>query len=1115
MAKKLIADRISIKQRYVRAVDIARDLPDQHALDGYVLTSRAKDALGRLANGVAQDSSQRAFRITGPYGSGKSSFGLLLAKLFEGGSRHADAIRREALGEKGLPALEPLILIGSRTSLARELLTAVASKARDQFGADDKQASLCDQIIEEGGRTRFETRDVLGQLTKLADRLRKSKNRGLVVLIDEMGRFLEYAATNPSEDDPALFQQLAERASGAACVNLSIVAFLHHRFDDYLASNDAWSAKEWARSAERYEEIAFSEPREQSIHLLANALVPQKPHSKPVLRKACSLYEEASDRSLFAIARTELLEVADNLYPLHPASLACLTSAASRFGQHDRSVFSFLQSSEPSGYQHFAHTAPYDADEWYRLDRVFDYMASSGQIRFESRDRDRRWSLGTEAVDAISSDDDGLLLILKTVAVIATLEPVPGLKTDAETLAWSLDMCLSDVRVALDDLTKRGILYRRVASKDYSLWSNTSVDLSRWYAEAERTLTKSVRLNAKIAEIPALRPVIAQRHYHETGTLRSFLVHFGEDCNQLPEGVDGHIVILPVHPDDDLTEMVEKGAELSEKLGPLAMVHLRHIDKDDLSFLYQLNCWKWISETCDELRMDDLARNEVQRNIVSLEQRLQARLSPLAFGTGKEDWFYAGKRKKIESRAMLSRCLSEICREVFVNAPVLRNELINRNKLSSAIAAARMRLLGRMIGSEAKEYLALTGAPPERTIYLSLFHASSMHREVEGCLGFHPPIGSDPLNWRPAWDRVDQLVRADDAVSFELLIGELGKPPYGLRAGPALLLVAAVMLHHRSTVSLIERGTFQPELTEAHFMRLAKNPKHFALKRLAAKEDEELLRKLAAGLSIFSDNRPEPQLKSIVEAIFVWWRGLDDFARITSQIDATAKAVRSSLRKARDPITLLFVDLPKDCGVAHEDKADGSNFVLTLDSALAQLADALPQLRGQAAARLKTAFSVSSLASIRRQIRLDYQDHLLELGDYKLRAFVDRAMNKNLDDELWLDGVASLLIGKRLESWNDTMLDQFGFEVYRMAQTLARRLAVIREAKARKSPVTAIHITSSNGDDRSYFLRDGSHQDDALATEIRKMIARHERPEALLIEALQALLAKRDEEMIE
>src|SRR3546814_10252543 len=72
-----ISDRVHIARRYVRAIDLQRDHLDPGALEGYVLTPSARDAATRLAVGLGPKSSQRAFRVVGPYGSGKSSFGVL------------------------------------------------------------------------------------------------------------------------------------------------------------------------------------------------------------------------------------------------------------------------------------------------------------------------------------------------------------------------------------------------------------------------------------------------------------------------------------------------------------------------------------------------------------------------------------------------------------------------------------------------------------------------------------------------------------------------------------------------------------------------------------------------------------------------------------------------------------------------------------------------------------------------------------------------------------------------------------------------------------------------------------------------------------------------------
>src|SRR3546814_10986120 len=81
----LFRSRVHIARRYVRAIDLQRDHLDPGALEGYVLTPSARDAATRLAVGLGPKSSQRAFRVVGPYGSGKSSFGVFLSQLMAGG----------------------------------------------------------------------------------------------------------------------------------------------------------------------------------------------------------------------------------------------------------------------------------------------------------------------------------------------------------------------------------------------------------------------------------------------------------------------------------------------------------------------------------------------------------------------------------------------------------------------------------------------------------------------------------------------------------------------------------------------------------------------------------------------------------------------------------------------------------------------------------------------------------------------------------------------------------------------------------------------------------------------------------------------------------------------
>lgn len=66
--------------RYLRSVNIAHDLSQSgHELHGYMATPLVLQTVARIMRGCDDASQGRAFSIIGPYGTGKSAFGVFLA----------------------------------------------------------------------------------------------------------------------------------------------------------------------------------------------------------------------------------------------------------------------------------------------------------------------------------------------------------------------------------------------------------------------------------------------------------------------------------------------------------------------------------------------------------------------------------------------------------------------------------------------------------------------------------------------------------------------------------------------------------------------------------------------------------------------------------------------------------------------------------------------------------------------------------------------------------------------------------------------------------------------------------------------------------------------------
>ena len=118
---------------------------------------------------------------------------------------------------------------------------------------------------------------------------------GILILIDEMGKFLEYAAIRPNKADAFLFQRLGELASGSSEVPLAVIGFLHHQFADYAIGYGQRAEEEWSKVSERFEEIPFDESPEQYAFLLTSAIQNDKSllDQSSIANRAQTLYQQA------------------------------------------------------------------------------------------------------------------------------------------------------------------------------------------------------------------------------------------------------------------------------------------------------------------------------------------------------------------------------------------------------------------------------------------------------------------------------------------------------------------------------------------------------------------------------------------------------------------------------------------------------------------------------------------------------------------------------------------------------------------------------------------------------------------------------------------------------
>ena len=86
---------VEVKRRFQRSVNINSDISSgKDSLEGYQLLTSGVNVLNNIAEHISQ-TNQRAFTITGAFGSGKSALGLYLCCL----ASRTEAIKKQALAK--------------------------------------------------------------------------------------------------------------------------------------------------------------------------------------------------------------------------------------------------------------------------------------------------------------------------------------------------------------------------------------------------------------------------------------------------------------------------------------------------------------------------------------------------------------------------------------------------------------------------------------------------------------------------------------------------------------------------------------------------------------------------------------------------------------------------------------------------------------------------------------------------------------------------------------------------------------------------------------------------------------------------------------------------------
>ena len=965
----------------------------------YIVTPNAKKAISRIVNGF--NSGVHSYTIIGTYGTGKSSFLL--------------AMETDLLRNKQKPLLFDPCTLSDATSYEIlnivgdycELLTILQRKL--------KNVKSGESII-----------DALNRYYKECQK----QGKFLVIAIDEFGKILEHAAKNNPEKELYFLQQFAEYINDPSR-QILLLTTLHQNFGSYAKNLTEEQKNEWKKVKGRFMEVAFVEPIEQLLHL---ASVQLQEESKPVAgTNAKNLHRLAVETGFVAKDFDE--QTALQLYPLDIFSAYAITSAIQRYGQNERSLFSFLSTRGEDSVLDFRP----EERLTYNLSKVCDYITYNFQTALSDANADSMaWATIRHSIERVekinwesAEQSFTAINLIKTLGLLNIFGNA-GFRLDIPQFSRYAKWAMNTSKA--DDVIRRLIEMQIVRYASYKgrlvLFEGTDIDLEAEFHEAGLRVPRPIYFIDKLIQFFHQRIAPVKAHFYQKGTPRFFDYKILETPERTtPDGdTDGYIELVFSTKKNALKDLKDLSASTD-----IAIVFAFFKETENLvNHLYNIDKYKYLLDKV-VVETDNIARGEFKKLLEYEQELLNKELSDSLFSyNDKVVWIYNGEEQNIHSHRDFNKLLSRVCDEVYSKTPVMNNELFNRYKLSGSISTARKNYLTALIDHNAEKDLGFPKGkfPPEKTIYYSLLKDTRLHKNGE----FSDADIKE--GFRPLWDASEEFLQStvNKPRRISELIGILTDKPYKVKQGLLDFWIPTYLYIRRQDFALYDatRGSFIPNVNMEFFDLLQKHPRDYQVKKFAVD---------GVKLSFFNQYRRFVNLgdefsistQSFIETIkpfLHFYVRLNDYTKHTRKFNhRSTMRFRDVLANAKDPEQAFFEDLPDALGFDRDKMKDEqtiNEYGRVIERAIRELRTCYTNLIDRIEERLVDEFGLDSgdyseyITEIRQRLA-NVKTHLLT---GKQKEFYHHVMTEYDNRTQWYQSICYTILDQRLNTLRDEQEDK-------------------------------------------------------------------------------------------
>ncbi len=751
--------------------------------------------------------------------------------------------------------------------------------------------------------------------------------RGIYIVFDEFSKFIESQNNSSISGNMKLLQDICELSAEIKNAEMHITIITHKSIKEYGEYLSQEIINSFMGIEGRITEKFFVSSSKNNYELIQNAINKPKGFEKKLsgsdkekyfgdISKK-QYYELPFFKSLFKEKDFNSI-VLKGCYPLNPISAYLLLAISEKVAQNERTLFTFVSKDESNSMIRYIKK---HEDEWIvGADVVYDYFSSIFKRDAMNAYIHNEWLNADYALKKADTEEEKK--IIKALALINIINKEDELPAEENTIKLATN--IENASDILTELRKRDLLYRKESTGCYRFKTRAGVELKKTLTNIFKT-SKDINVSMIFKQVLGINYILPYKYNLDQKMTRYFSFEFMnveellsiKDAKVLFDASDysdGKVISLYSLDKGDLTAEIE---EWVKKNAPGNIVI--EYTKKSVSSIKQIKQYNAIQTLKKD--SDFLLNNEIQSSELSiLEEDVSEHISQMLrkmYSKRNSVVFYKKGRKVYTNKDYdLSDIVDTVLRSIYTKTPIINNELVNKNFItSSATKKARNNIIKKILNDEITE-----------KYYESNNQEATVFRAIYNVTGLWTGEKTDK-HLSNVISLISSFVDGccDQKVSMSEIISKLVKAPIGMRKG-VIPFYLAFVLAQRTEDIVVYFHSVEKVLDSDVLIDMCERPDEYWLfisKESAAKED--YIRNLQKLFWIDGERESkETRIADLLDTMQKWFRGLPQTTRLMEDYTdySSAKKVKNYLNAFRktiqemdaNPYEKLFIEIPKVFG---------------------------------------------------------------------------------------------------------------------------------------------------------------------------------------------------------